>query len=167
MIISIIGLPGSGKTTHAKQLAHESHLRHVDLDWLIYEKPYGAGRKPLEQDEYMALIEQEMSQGGVIFEGIYAFPRLLERADHIIWLDPPIWILLYRIWKRQLTDRFYFSRYTWHSTWKLTRDTIKMYFGHTGRITQSGIKLYTRYELRKRLAVFSDKKIVKIIRSSK
>jgi adenylate kinase family enzyme len=99
--IHIIGGPGSGKTTLAHRLGGALQLPIHDLD-RIYEMGTG-GRDELLEGRLAAVHAIAASERWVS-EGIYLwFTReLFERADLIVWLDPPWRVAAYRILKRHL-----------------------------------------------------------------
>jgi adenylate kinase family enzyme len=96
--ISIVGPAGSGKTTLSKTLAKRG-LRHVKVDEILHGP---AGRVSPEQFRArLAGIAQEESwivDGNVLIAEVYsAIPEVWQRADTIVWLDFPRWVIIPRL----------------------------------------------------------------------
>jgi adenylate kinase family enzyme len=101
--IYIIGTSGSGKTTLAKQLADILGHPHIDLDPVRY--PQGRGR--LSHEESIAAAKEIADQQSWIAEGIYLYwvEPLLDRANHIVWVDTPRNKAVFRIMRRYLVNK--------------------------------------------------------------
>lgn len=95
MKIHIIGIPSAGKTTLGRDLSRLLDLPHHDLDPLAFVDERWSLRGTSERDALLGRILEEpdfVTEGG--FLG-WTEP-LFEAADHIIWLDPPLYILIWR-----------------------------------------------------------------------
>lgn len=100
--ITLIGMPGAGKSTIGKMLARKLKFRFVDLDILIKEKEGRSHAKILEEDGAKELLRLEnlhtldsdlsktvFSPGGSI---IYSKPAMekLEKETSVFYLDMPL-----------------------------------------------------------------------------
>ena len=98
--VHISGLAGSGKTTLARGIADEFGSSAYDLDWIVYDQN---GERPAAEIERRL---QAIAEGrGWVTEGAYTqdfVTPLLERADAIVWLDPPLYACIFRIVKRHV-----------------------------------------------------------------
>ncbi len=99
--IHIIGRPGNGKTTLARQLSKHLNVPHYDLDTIAYEP--GSWRK-IALDGRIELIQRIMAQPGWVTEGGFLWwtESLLEAADLVVWLDLPFYVSSWRIIKRHV-----------------------------------------------------------------
>ena len=103
--IHIIGIPSAGKTTLANGLADRLGRPHYALDGLAFVDARWTLRPASERDEMLGEILQ---QPGFITEGGFLgwTDDLLTEADLIIWLDPPLRVL---VWRHVLR----FARHPW------------------------------------------------------
>ncbi|MCG7343644.1 hypothetical protein MHZ92_05840 [Sporosarcina sp. ACRSL] len=103
MKIFIMGIVASGKTTYAKQLSKQMDLPFVELDGVVYHNVDGV-RIKRTPDEQVQIIRQMDAKGSWIAEGVYrpSYHLLLDLADIIIWLDPPLWKRKFRILSRHV-----------------------------------------------------------------
>ena len=102
MKIHIIGGPGSGKSSLAKELSKRYGIPHYDLDDLYWKNEtgsYGTKRDPQERD---ALLERILQKKDWIIEGVYYAwcGRCFEDADKIYLLDVPRYQYRHRIIRR-------------------------------------------------------------------
>jgi adenylate kinase family enzyme len=99
--IHIVGGPGSGKTTLARQLAADRAAPAFDLDEVGYEGGSGPQRPAeIRQADLAAIIAQPTW----ISEGVFLewTKPLFDAADLIIWLDLPGSLALWRILSRHI-----------------------------------------------------------------
>ncbi|WP_339252252.1 hypothetical protein NSQ43_00895 [Sporosarcina sp. FSL W8-0480] len=103
MKIFIMGIVASGKTTYAKELSKQIGLPFVELDAVVYHTVDG-NRVKRTPDEQVQVIHQMNAKGCWIAEGVYrpSYHLLLDLADIIIWLDPPLWKRKVRILSRHM-----------------------------------------------------------------
>jgi adenylate kinase family enzyme len=99
--VAVKGASGSGKTTFAAALAQRLGVPHVELDALHH----GPNWSEPSADEFRARVLSIMAayaQGWVI-EGNYERKLghlVTDAADTVVWLDLPLWTLLWRLWRR-------------------------------------------------------------------
>lgn len=101
--VYIIGIVGAGKTTLARDLAKRTGLPHHELDAIVHgdDRLHETGGKRIKrtEEERVERIRQINEAGGWIIEGTYreSCHCLLDLADTIIFLDPPLPVRLWRI----------------------------------------------------------------------
>jgi adenylate kinase family enzyme len=97
--IHIIGIPSAGKTTLAKALSYRFGTSHFALDGLAFVDEEWTLRPVSERDVMMAEILEEPS---FVTEGGFLgwTDDLFAAADVIIWLDPPLRVLVWRHTRR-------------------------------------------------------------------
>ena len=85
--IAVAGVSGSGKTTLARHLARILDVPHTEID-ALFHGPDWTPRASFA-DEVRALAARE----AWVTEWQYdiARPLLAQRADLLVWLDPPFW----------------------------------------------------------------------------
>ena len=101
--VMIIGQPGAGKSVFARQLGQKTGLPVVHID-KIHWKSGWVERTGAEKDEMCSAVHARDSR---IFEGgrSSTWAERLDRADTLIWLDIPLWLRVWRVFKR--TVRYY------------------------------------------------------------
>jgi adenylate kinase family enzyme len=101
--VLIIGSPGAGKSTFARQLAPLVDLPLIHLD-AEYHLPGWVERDPVEWDDK---VERMVSGERWIIDGNYggSMDRRLARADTVILLDYPGLLCVWRVLKRVTTLR--------------------------------------------------------------
>ena len=85
--VSLVGLPGSGKTTVGRRLAGSLGVPFIELD-AIFHQP---GWQDLPRDEFRARITEATAVDGWVVDGNYGAVRdlLWDRADTVVWIDLP------------------------------------------------------------------------------
>lgn len=98
--IFIIGIVASGKTTLARRLSQQLKIPWYELDCVVHPE----GRPKRSPEEQVEVIHDIDRSGQWIFEGTDrpSYRCLLEMADTIIVLDPPLWKRRLRIFTRFL-----------------------------------------------------------------
>ena len=96
--VLVTGATGVGKSTLARQVAAAMALPHVELD-ALYHGPQWQPR-PTFRDDVIALAAED--QWVTEWQYPVARPLLAERADLLIFLDLPRWLVTWRIVRRTL-----------------------------------------------------------------
>ncbi len=132
--VAIIGSPGAGKTTLAKNLSRILNIKVYHLDRLLWKTRWQSIDRPARIETMESLIREKQW----IIEGTYLYssiPRLKE-ADTIIFLDTPFHVCLWRVINRHFRERGRSRRdIPMESSDKLTmRRMLKiLFFPFTGR----------------------------------
>jgi adenylate kinase family enzyme len=102
MKIAIIGCPGSGKSTLAFKLHQILHIPLVHLDQYFW-KP---GWQRPDRQEFAEIHDKLCDAPEWIMEGMATrhFEYRLQKADVIIFLDVPLYVCLYRIFRRAFAN---------------------------------------------------------------
>ena len=100
MKIAVIGNPGSGKSTLASQLHKILIIPLFHLDQYFWQPGW---QRP-DRDAFIKIHHQLCDGNEWIIEGMAArlFDYRAQQADVIIFLDIPLHVCLYRIFKRAL-----------------------------------------------------------------
>lgn len=98
--IVILGAPAAGKSTLARWLAGQLGLVHVELDAI----GHGPGWTPTPVETFRAELRARTADGRWVCDGNYfsAAEWIWPQADTIIWLEPPLRLILPRIITRTL-----------------------------------------------------------------
>jgi adenylate kinase family enzyme len=99
--VNVKGISGSGKSTFARELARRLGVPYAELDALHH----GPNWTEATADELQTRVRQFMAgaPGGWVIDGNYEGKLgdlVLEAADTIVWLDPPLRTALRRLWRR-------------------------------------------------------------------
>nr|WP_274705671.1 AAA family ATPase [Salipiger pentaromativorans] len=96
----IVGQPGAGKSTLARQLGARTGLPVVHVD-MIHWLPGWVERPRAEK---LAMAREVELGAAWIFEGGLSenYPHRLSRADTLIVLDLPLWLRAWRVFRRTL-----------------------------------------------------------------
>jgi adenylate kinase family enzyme len=130
--IAVIGSTCTGKTTLAARLAETLGIPHIELDALHH----GPNWQEATADELRARVEEALAGlDGWVTDGNYMGKlgtRLIDRADTIVWLDPPLRTLLPRIYRRsrqRMRDRVELwhpgNVETWRGMWELSSYAVR------------------------------------------
>jgi adenylate kinase family enzyme len=102
--VNVKGISGSGKTTFGRQLAERLGVPYVELDALNHLPNWTEA----SAEELSRLVAEFMAGAtdGWVIDGNYEskLGRLvLDSADRIVWLDPPLHLVLRRLWRRTVS----------------------------------------------------------------
>ena len=99
--VAVAGVSGSGKSTLSRRIAEILGVPYTEIDGLFH------GPGWTERPEFEADVEAFTSAPGWVTEWQYelARPLLVERADLMVWLDPPYPMVLQRVVRRTLRRR--------------------------------------------------------------
>ena len=96
--VLVAGAVGAGKTTLVRQVAAGWGLPYVELD-ALYHGPQWQPR-PTFRDDVVALAAED--EWVTEWQYTIARPLLAERADALVFLDLPIWVVTPRVVRRTL-----------------------------------------------------------------
>lgn len=84
--VSVIGVPGSGKSTMGRRLGAVLDVPYVELDASFHQP----GWTPMPLDQFRAEVEDIVAGCTWVVDGNYRQVRDLVwgRADTVVWLDP-------------------------------------------------------------------------------
>jgi hypothetical protein len=96
--IVVIGVTGSGKSAMAEKLARRLGLDFIELDALFWKPNWGES----SEMEFREKVEAAIDSPGWVLAGNYSKVRdiVWPRAEAVIWLDYPFWLVFGRLWKR-------------------------------------------------------------------
>ena len=102
--VLIVGSPGAGKSTFAKKLAARTGLPLTHLDDLSWEP----GWVRVERSVWHARLAEATAQDRWILDGniLTTLLRVAYRADTVVYLLPPRWLCLWRIYQRAAIGQF-------------------------------------------------------------
>ena len=98
--VSIVGTPGSGKTTIGRRLATSLNVPFVELD-AIFHQP---GWAELSRDAFRARVRDVVETDGWVVDGNYSAVQDLiwQGGDTVVWLDLPRRVVMLRVVARTL-----------------------------------------------------------------
>jgi adenylate kinase family enzyme len=97
----VIGNSGSGKTTLARRIAAALDVPQLELDAIHWQAGWAANPTFLED------VSALTAGSGWVVDGFYPAvrPMLTERADVLVWIDPPAALILWRVTVRTVVRR--------------------------------------------------------------
>ncbi|PNG22750.1 adenylate kinase [Streptomyces cahuitamycinicus] len=96
----IVGGPGCGKSTLARELAERRGIEPVTLDAFFW----GPDWTPVPTEEFLAHVDGELAADRWIVDGQFAasVEAFAHRADCVVWTDPPLRVTWPRLLRRTL-----------------------------------------------------------------
>jgi adenylate kinase family enzyme len=135
--IAVVGTTCVGKTTVAKRLAERHGVPHVELDALHW----GPGWSEPSAEEFRERVQEATAGEEWVADGGYhgkLGDLVLERAELVVWLDPPLPTVLRRLGSRTVR-RVRSGEELWggnHETWRgafFARDSLFLWALKTHR----------------------------------
>lgn len=122
--VAVVGVSGSGKTTLARALAARLDVPHVELDALHH----GPGWTEASADELRAAVLAALERflDGWVVDGNYQEKigdLVVERADTVIWLDPSLPLIVWRLGRRS-AGRIVRRTELWNGNRETIRNTL-------------------------------------------
>ena len=97
--INVVGTSGNGKTTFSRALAKRLGLPYVELDALNH----GPNWTEASDEDFRRAVEAATDRDGWVADGNYGRKigdLVLRQADTVVWLDQPLPLVLWRLWRR-------------------------------------------------------------------
>jgi adenylate kinase family enzyme len=93
--VSVVGVSGSGKSTLGRELAARLAVPYAELDAIFHQPEW----TPLPEEQFRRRVAAIAAGDGWVIDGNYSAVRPLvwERADTVVWLDPPRRTVMRRI----------------------------------------------------------------------
>ncbi|MGH2349824.1 MAG: AAA family ATPase [bacterium] len=93
--IAVVGTTGSGKTTLAREIAGRLGIPHVELDALNW----GPNWTEASREVFRQRVADALAGEAWVVDGNYSAARDLiwPRADTVVWIDYPLWLILWRL----------------------------------------------------------------------
>ena len=99
--VVVIGSSGAGKSTFAQWWASAADVPHIELDLLAF-----AARTAVAFEALNAELAELTARRRWIVEGMHRLElqrHALPRADAVVWVDPPLLIVVLRLVRRLLS----------------------------------------------------------------
>ncbi|MBW4658717.1 MAG: AAA family ATPase [Drouetiella hepatica Uher 2000/2452] len=125
--IHVVGTSGSGKTTLAKQIAAQLQIQHIEMDALHWD----ANWTNVSTEVFRQRLEQVLVGDRWVIDGNYSRVRDLvwSRADTVVWLNYPFWLVFSRIVQRTL-----WRGLTRQELWNGNRESLRTAFSKDSMI---------------------------------
>lgn len=125
--IVVLGTTGAGKTTLAGEIAHALEVPHVELDYYRFRENW----VEVPNDEFRQRVREALRGDRWVADGNYGLARdvIWPRATLLVWLDYPIYLVLWRLFWRTI-GRGVLRKELWHGNkeklwWHfVTRDSL-------------------------------------------
>ncbi len=161
--IYILGSVASGKTTFAKKISIQTNIKYYELDSIVFDDTKESNKKRSieEQEKIIKNINQEDSW---IIEGTYrkSCHLVLDLADCIILLDPPLILRKIRILIRHIKQKFHIENCNYQANYAM----LKAMYAWTKdfeKKREDFIEMLSNYD-NKLITITSSKQIKKILK---
>lgn len=141
--INVIGTSGSGKSTFARQLAHQLSVPYIEMDQLFWQPNW----QQTPDEKFFLKIATEIAQDSWVLDGNYSRSQPLkwQKTQSIIWLDYSFTLTMYRAIKRALS-RILTGKELWPNTGN--KESFKMTFMSSDSILLWTLKSYFKNKKR-------------------
>lgn len=91
--VIVVGSTAAGKTTLARRLVDCLGYPHIEMDALHWDSDW------MEAPDFVEKVDAATGGERWVMDGNYSKARSVawSRADMIVWLDYPLWLLLWRV----------------------------------------------------------------------
>ena len=109
--LALIGTTGAGKTTLARRIARVLDIPHIEFDALRH----GPNWTETPDDVFRERLRVRLRGPRWVGDGNYSLARdiVWPRATTLVWLDLPIWVVMWRLFRRTLR-RAVLRQELWH-----------------------------------------------------
>jgi adenylate kinase family enzyme len=123
-----MGTTCSGKSTLARRLAERLDVPYIELDALHWGPDWTEPRP----EEFRSRVEPLVGRDAWVVDGNYTTKLgdlVLRRADTLVWLDPPLPVVLSRVFRRTISrirsesELWSGNRETWRNAF-FTRESL-------------------------------------------
>lgn len=135
--IAVIGTTGSGKTIMAREISAHTGFPCVELDALFW----GPNWSETPRELFRERVDLALRGGVWVVDGNYSKVRdiVWGRADTLVWLDYPLWLILWRLLLR--TTRRVFSG---EALWDGNRESFRGAFFSRKSLFMWALQTYRR-----------------------
>lgn len=116
--INVVGTTGSGKTVFARELAARLGYPYFELDALYW----GPNWTEPSREMFRERVQQALTGDRWVVDGNYSKVRdiVWDRAETLVWLDYPLWLILWRLFARTVSRVF-----VRHELWSGNRESFR------------------------------------------